>query len=203
MPIKLHRWETREGRESGRKKPYAQAPPPRKTARVTHHFPHETVCANTEQRPVHQPQSRAQMSGMVGIVERGGFADKRMLACYLAGEERDGQFIRVYTSPDENFYAFRVLEGKIVKEPDGEGDNGMHFDFRNYPDPVYHRTFRTPHDPDYKERTFEHHCRRLAGNRITDMVGQHVRQEEIKRYRNEIEEFLKLSGDLFRKYGQF
>lgn len=203
MPIKLQRWETREGRESGRKKPPVQAPPTRKTAHVTHHFPHETVSMKAVQRPVNQPQSRAQRTGMVGIVERGNFPDKRMLAGYIAEEERDGQLIRAYMSPNENFYAFRVLEGKIVKEPDGESDKGMYFYFKNYPEPIYHRTFRTPSDPDYKERTFEHHCRRLAGNRITNMVEQHVRQEAIRRYRNEIDEFLRLSGELFKKYGQF
>jgi|GEM_PF-5598090 len=202
MPKIRSKGRRRYGEDDER--PYQERPRYNSGVRqVTHVFPDEIIRVNVGSEPQAASEPRLKTAMMLGLVERGDIPDKKLMAAYVVLEERDTKNVYFYSSADEPFYVFYLQKGLLSEKPEMSNQKGGYLAFGNYPEPKYHRTFRTPFDENDPSSTFESHARRMIAHRVKEMNAQRAVSADIAQYKEESEHFLVLAGELFKKHGRY
>lgn len=176
--------------------------PARRKPRQLHHFPEDSQREKSRHAERNAPRYMNIEPGVVGIVERGmeNSENRRFVTGLIVAESRDRSYVHVYFQRNEPLYVFSLLKGVITEEPDAITDDGNYFALRNYPDPVFHRSFISK-DPQNPNKAFAPHCRNVAKHRVKEMMVAGMEPEGIRKYEAALDEFLRLSGELFRAQG--
>ena len=143
--------------------------------------------------------------GIIGAVER---TDKwrkrplRLVVGYLLREHRNRRNVFACFSKEDGLIVFDISTGSVATEPDETREDGYCMAFGNFPDPVYHKTFKAC-NPAEPKNGFEPHGRGLAGSRITEMRRAGTDEASIDAYKKAVDEYMSMAADMFKENGRY